>query len=173
VTAFLSASQAAQLRKIARRYKNKVKMGKPWNQRTDDELWLKVLGQIAVVGRAEPGERLQHDPKTKRQVSIKKLQRFRTDVQLQKYLHKVFVPLKVRYVGSNWKNDKKAAAGMKNFRKVTSEGGPKQFFERIANCKTEDERIEALQGTLAFYGNKGARDTLIDLRLEELPGVRR
>jgi hypothetical protein len=164
--AFISGAQALRLRKIVRPYKNKITLGKPWHQRTDNDLWIKVLGQIAVVGRAEPGERLQHDPKIKRQVSIQTLKKCRSDAKLQKYLHAVFVSLGVRYVGSSWRNDRKAAAGVKNFRRLT-EKGPKKFFEQIANCKTEGEKIEALQQQLKFYGNKSARDTLIELRLAE------
>jgi len=164
--AFLSGAQASRLRKIVRPYKNKITLGKPWNQRTDNDLWIKVLGQIAVVGRAEPGERLQHDPKIKRRVSIKRLKRFRSDADMQKHLHRVFVRVGVRYVGSSWRNDRKAAAGVKNFRRLT-ENGPKKFFAQIAKCKTEEEKIEALQRQLKFYGNKSARDTLIELRLAE------
>jgi hypothetical protein len=168
VPTFLSAAQAAQLRRIAQPYKKKAKLGKPWHMRTDDELWRKVLGQIAVVGRAEPGERLQNDPKVKPQVSIQRLKKFRTDAQLQRYLHKVFAGIGVRYAGRNWKKDTKAAAATKNFRKMTKNvNRPREFFGRIAKCETEDQRIETLQNELKYYGNKGARDTLIDLRLAE------
>lgn len=163
--AFLSAAQSIQLCRIARRYKNNVKLGKPFFRWTDDELWLKVLGQIAVVGRAEPGERLQHDPKVKRQVSVRKLRGIQSDARLQKYLHGVFLDLGVRYVGNSWKNDRKAAAAVKNFRKLMAAGGPKKFFQQIEERKTEQERIEALQRELQYYGDKGARDTLIELQL--------
>jgi hypothetical protein len=44
-------------------------------------------------------------------------------------------------------------------------GGPKKFFEKVANCKTEKEKIATLQKSLKRYGNKSARDTLIELRL--------
>lgn len=162
---FLSASQAARLQKIARPFKKKARLGEPWNRWTQDDLWRKVLGQIAVIGRAGPGERLQKDPKIKRLVSIRRLKRFRTDLQLQKYLHGVFVRLGVRYVGSNWKKDGKAAAAVKNFRRLTQDGkSPREFFEQIARCKTEEEKIEALKRELRYYGDKGARDTLIELR---------
>lgn len=164
---FLSAAQSVQLCRIARRYKNNVKLGKPFSRWTDDELWLKVLGQVAVVGKAEPGERLQQDPKVKRQVSVRKLRRFQSDAQLQKYLHGVFLDLGVRYVGNSRKNDRKAAAAMKNFRTLMGVGGPKRFFQRIAERKTEQERIDTLQKELQYYGDKGARDTLIELRLAE------
>ena len=46
-------------------------------------------------------------------------------------------------------------------------GGPKAFFTEIAKYKTELERIEGLRKSLQFYGNKGSRDTLIELRLAE------
>jgi hypothetical protein len=164
---FLSTSQATQLQRIARRYKKPVKLGKPWNQRTDDELWRKVLGQIAVVGRAEPGERLQHDPKIKRQVSINCLRRFQSDAELQKHLHALFVKLRVRYVGSDWKSDRKSAAAVRNFRKLTVRDTPKKFFDRVAKCRSEDEKIAMLQRELVFFGNKSARDSLIELRLAE------
>src|SRR5258707_5817450 len=102
--AFLSASQSARLRKAAKRCKADVKLGRPLDKWTDDELWRKVLGQVVVIGRAAPGERLQHDRKIAPRVSVKKLKRFQADTELQKYLHELFVELKVRYVGSNWKN---------------------------------------------------------------------
>ena len=165
--AFLSARQAAQLQKIARPYKKQVKLGKPWEERTDDELWRKVLSQIVVVGRAEPGIRLEHDPNVKRQVSIKRLKRFQNDGELQKYLHGVFVELGVRFVKRNWKTDAKTIAAVKNFRKLTDRTKPIQFFEQIAKLKTEEEKIAALQKGLRYFGNKGARDSLIDLRLAE------
>ncbi len=164
---FISDSQAARLRKAVKRCKGKVRLGKPWTGWKDDELWIKVLGQVAVIGRAAPGERLQHDPKFTSKVSLKKLRSFRNDADLQKYLHEQFVKLKVRYVGGNWKKDWKAAASMKNFRRLVKDGGPKKFFEQVANFKTEEERINALQGALKRYGNKSARDTLIELRLAE------
>ena len=53
----------------------------------------------------------------------------------------------------------------KNFRTVMKAGGPRKFFEQIAKWRNEDKRIEAMQTTLKYYGNKGARDALIDLRL--------
>jgi hypothetical protein len=166
--AFISDTQAARLRRVVRRYRAGVKLRQPWNKLSDDELWRKVLGQVVVIGRAEPGDRLHHNSKTKIKVSVKRLSRFQTDAELQKYLHELFVELKVRYVGSNWKKDWKAKASVRNFRILMAAGGPKHFFQkRIASCKTEEKRIDALRGTLKGYGNKSARDTLIELRLAE------
>jgi hypothetical protein len=165
---FLSAHQSLRLQNAAKRYKNREKLGKPLSEWSDEELLGKVLGQVVVIGRAEPGERLQHDPQITRKVSLKKLKSFRSDATLQKYLHEVFVKLGVRFsLGSTWKTDWKAAASMKNFRILMKDGGPKKFFEKVANCKTEKEKIETPQKALKRYGTKSARDTLIELRLAE------
>ncbi len=165
---FIPDLQAARLRKAVRRYKNRVKLRKPWNRLTDEELWRKVLGQVVVIGRAEPGDRLQHNSKMKNKVSVKRLSRFQTDADLQRYLHELFVKLNVRYVGTDWKKDWKSKASVKNFRILMAAGGPKQFFQnQIASCKTEEKRIDILRATLKGYGNKSARDTLIELRLAE------
>ena len=120
-----------------------------------------------MIGRAEPGYELEHNPRVGRKIAIKKLRKFRSDEELRKYLHLVFVDLKVRYVGSGWKSDRKAAAGVKNFRTLEKAGGPRKFFEGIAAKKSEVERIEAMQESMAYFGMKGARDTLIDLGLAE------
>jgi hypothetical protein len=123
---------------------------------------------VVVIGRAEPGERLQHDPRIARKVSIRKLRSLQSDAARQKYLHEVFVKLEARFShGSTWRKDWKAEASVRNFKILRDAGGPKKFFQTIASCRTEEERIEALQGALKRYGNKGARDTLIELRLAE------
>ena len=169
MTAFLSASQAARLRKIARRYQKKVKLGKPWNNRSEDELWRKVLSQIVVVGRAEPGYELEHNPKVGKRVAIKKLMRFRNDTELQKYLHEFLLSIETRFVSKKqgWRNDKKARAGGHNFKVLTEAGGPKKFFEKVANLPTESQRIQFLEDSFEYYAEKGARDTLIELGLAE------
>lgn len=142
-----------------------MKLRKPWSQRTDDELWRQVLAEVLAIGRAEPGERSQYDPKIKPLVSIKRLKQFRNDIDLQKYLHELFRRLNVRYVGSNWKGDKKAIAAVRNFRRLTDGTTPREFFEGVAKFGTETEMIEALQVELNYFGRKAARDTLIELGL--------
>lgn len=165
--AFISKSQATQLQKTVKRYKSQVNLGKPWNKWKDDALLRKVLGQVAVIGRAGPGERLQRDPKVAKKLSVKKLSSFKGPAKLQKYLHGQFEKLKIRYsFGSTWRNDWKARASAQNFQILMDAGGPTQFFKNVANLKKEKDRITELK-KLKRYGDKSARDTLIDLRLAE------
>ena len=166
---FISESQAIRLRRAVRRHRTQIKPGKPWKDWTADALWKKVLGQIVVIGRAEPGQLLQHDQRIGRRVSIKKLQRIRGNAALQRYLHEFLLGINARYVSRSggWKKDRKATAAAKNFRILLKAGGPRKLFKQIAAHKDERQRIDGLQKALSQYGNKGARDTLIELRLAE------
>jgi hypothetical protein len=165
---FISDSQASRLRKVVKRYRSKVKLGKPWTKWTDDDLLRKVLAQVVVIGRSDPGKRLQYDPKIARKVSVRKLSGYPSLSVLQKYLHELFAQLGVRFsLGSTWKKDWKAAASARNFKVLMDAGGPTRFFRGIASFKSENERIAVLQKALKRYGNKSARDTLIELRLAE------
>jgi hypothetical protein len=162
--ALISESQAARLRKVVKHYKRTTSLGKPWTKWTDDALLRKVLVQVAVIGRAAPGERLQRD----RKVSVKKLSSFRSTTDLQKYLHKLFSSLEVRFsLGCKWNKDWKATACARNFEVLREMGGPTKFFCDITKIKSEKQRIKELQDRLYRYGDKGARDTLIELRLAE------
>ena len=68
-------------------------------------------------------------------------------------------------MGGNWRKDWKAAAAVRNLKVLLAAGGSMQFFKnKVASCKTEEERIEVLQEELK---RKSARDTLIELRLAE------
>src|SRR6476620_6810334 len=120
---------------MVRSFRHKGRLGKPWTGRTEDELWRRVLSQIVVVGRAEPGYRLQHDRKIASQLTIRKLGVFETEVELRKHLHGIFVAIGVRYAGDSWRTDKKALAGARNFRVLQEAGGPRRFFQAIASLK--------------------------------------
>jgi hypothetical protein len=165
VTGFISNRQATRLRQLARPFVGRHELGKAWHQRTGDELWRRVLSQIAVVGRAEPGHRVQHDPLIAEQVSINRLKKLSTEVRIAKHLHDVFVRIGVRFAGKSWQADRKARAAARNFLRLRDAGGPKCFFSTISKEETEGARIQALRDKFEYYGMKGCRDILIELRL--------
>jgi hypothetical protein len=160
----LTTSQATLLRKLALRYRTAAKLPKPWNHRTADELWWKIVGEIAAQGNARAGFVIENSYEAKRQISLPRLKAFRTDSKRLQHIHWVFVTIRGRYVGKNFRRDPKSKADLRNFHTMTGKGGPKSFFRRIANESSESARIEALQ-ELAGYGPKTARDTAIELGL--------
>lgn len=164
----LTSSQAATLRRLVKRYWPRTTRGKAWNKRTDDELWIRVLSQIVVVGNAGPGRVLENSEGARRLVSLRRLKGFRTDKALGKHLHSVLRTIGTRYVGKKWKRNRKVEAAVHNYRLLMNAGGPRRFFKRISELRSERKRIEALTGHqsgLKYFGPKSVRNTLIALRL--------
>src|SRR5689334_16157532 len=94
----LSSSQAALLRELALRYKGSGQLLKPWNQRTSDELWTKVLGEIAAQGNARAGSVVENSVEAKKQTSLSRLKAFRTDTQRLRHIHWVLATVRSRYM---------------------------------------------------------------------------
>jgi thermostable 8-oxoguanine DNA glycosylase len=70
-------------------------------------------------------------------------------------------------VGKKLRN-RKVDAAVHNFTALSETGGPRRFFEQVAALTGEPERIKSLHNrekTLQYYGEKGARDLLIELGL--------
>jgi hypothetical protein len=164
--ALLTEAQARTLRKLVARYKKEVRPWKSWKRRTPDELWRKVLTQVIVVGNAGPGYLLERSVEAKRQVSLARLKSFRNDrAAVKRHLHRILLALGTRYVGKSWRKDRKAHAAAQNYLALVTSGGPKRFFTKVAAQRTEKERLQFLTERLRYYGDKGARDTLIELHL--------
>jgi hypothetical protein len=161
----LTPSQAALLRKLTLRYKVTAKLSKPWYSRTADELWWKVLAAIATQGNARAGSVIEGSYEVKRQTSLSRLKTFRTDRERLRHIHWVLATVGTRYIRKNFSRDPKSRAATQNFHTLVKDGGPKRFFQSIADQPSEIARIKALQDGLAFYGPKTARDTAIELGL--------
>jgi hypothetical protein len=161
----LTARQAALLRKLALRYRTTAKMPKPWNHRTADELWWKIVGEIVAQGNARAGFVIENSYEAKSQTSLSRLKAFRTDRERLQHIHWVFATVRARYIRKNFRRDPKSRAVLRNFHTLNRNGGPKRFFRRIANEPSETTRIEMLRRELSGYGPKTARDIAIELGL--------
>jgi hypothetical protein len=144
-------------------------MGRSWKHLTTDQLWLRVLSQIVVAGNAAPADMLVNSEAVKEKLSFSRLKRLRPR-QRRQLLHSVLRAIGTRYVGKQAPN-RKVDAAVHNFNALADAGGPKKFFEGVAAFPKEEERIQFLNNkkpnkkTFQYYGKKGARDTLIELRL--------
>ena len=160
----LTDSQASRLRKLVRLYP-KPKMGESWRHLTPDELWLKVLSQIIVVGNAAPVDTLERSEAIKKKLAFSRLKRLGLQ-QRRHVLHSMLQEIGTRYVGKKTPN-RKVDAAVHNFEALDDAGGPEKFFDQVAAFHTEEERIQFLSNrkTLKYFGKTGARDTLIELGL--------
>jgi hypothetical protein len=138
-------------------------MGKSWRRRSPDELWLRVLAQIAAAGNAAPGFTLQSSLAVRERLGYLRLKKLPGRLRRQR-IHGVLRAIGTRYVGGKSQNPKVDAA-LHNFEAVDKAGGPKQFLKKIAAEKGTAARIKYIATHLKYYRKKGCRDILIELRL--------
>lgn len=141
-------------------------MGKSWRRCNQDDLWLKVLSQIVVAGNAVPAYALLRSKAARRVLSFSRLAK-QNARQRRNLIHAVLYAIGTRYVGKS-PNCPKVDAALHNFGVLRRAGGPKRFFKNLDSIKATKAKIRCLSKDpekLAYYGKKGCRDTLIELRL--------
>jgi hypothetical protein len=138
-------------------------MGKPWEKRTADQLWLRVLSQIVAAGNATPGDTLQNSSAVRERLAYARLQKLPSRLRRRR-IHTVLKAIRTRYVGKKSRNPKVDAA-LHNFKVLARVGGPQQFCRMVAAQKGTAAKIRYLSEHLKYYKKKGCRDFLIELRL--------
>jgi len=162
----LASKTIIELNAIVGKYKQIIPAPEAgvWEKKSDGELWLSVLVQIAVVGKEAPGKAvidfLANDVNGwyARLLSMKPERRLKS-------IHDLLRKCGVRYVAQDIAKCKKSVAANYNFELLASCGGPRSYFQKIAEVDHEGWRIAAVADDLAYVKNKGARDLLIGLGL--------
>jgi hypothetical protein len=162
----LTAKMAQRLREVAERFRTAVPMPEPdrWRNMSDGQLWLAVLRQLAVVGRAAAAEALTQKIEPRSDFWYSTLAAASATARRTE-MHRQLRSAGVRYVERDSAKCKKTAAADYNFELLRSYGGPKSYFTSLAAVPHESWRISIISDDLAYIKNKGARDLLIDLGL--------
>ena len=140
----LSTQKAHELSVLAPRYKQRVKQSKSWKKMSSDELWLTVLSQVVVPGRASAGETLVASHEARQALSFARLTSIQDDKALQQHIHRVFAAIGTRWAGQSWESDAKAARAAHNLR-VLQGSGPKEFFRDVARCGSTAAMVSFLR----------------------------
>lgn len=131
-----------------------------WRDKSDDDVWIRVVSQVVVVGRAAPSDRL-YLRATRQRIAWKRVRRM-TESEAAKAIWSVLRDIKARYAGREWRSCRKTAALVRNlaFLKAYPKG-PKGFLRDVATLKgTSQDKIAFVAGRLSYIKNKGARDFL-------------
>ncbi|WP_321871944.1 hypothetical protein [Paraburkholderia tropica] len=127
---------------------------------TDTDVWIRVVSQVVVVGKADPAKRLKDtDIRTKLDYgflcSISK-------AEAAKEIGKVLCEIKARYVPDlNPESSPKVVALIKNLAVLKAyKGGPSGFIRDVAALETSEQRWNYVAKHLSYIKNKGARDFL-------------
>jgi hypothetical protein len=163
----ITRDHLAKLELIKQKFLGKTCLPKPdnWKDLCNNQIWLKVIGQVMLVGSSLPEKKFSGQLKEK--VSYDKLLKIKDDEnQLNKVIHEVLRAVKTRYASASIEKCRKTKALVHNF-KVLSEykDGPKGFLEEISKLSTDKEKIKYVMSKFKYIKSKGARDFLMDLGL--------
>ncbi len=157
----VNPAQLDTFRRIRGMYpKAKLPGRNAWRHKSDNEVWLQVMSQIVVVGRAAPAERLR-ERTIRSRIAWGKV-RLMTQSQARKAIWTVLREIRARYAGRDPGTCRKTAALIRNLQFFKAyPGGPKAFIRDVATLKgTSQEKIDFVAQRLSYIKNKGARDFL-------------
>lgn len=131
-----------------------------WRRKSDNDIWLQVISQIVVVGRAAPAS-LLYEPSIGRRIAWARVRRT-SESEAAQTIWQVLREIKARYAGKNRRSCRKTAALVRNLAFLkTYPHGPKGFLRDVATLKgTSHEKIAFVADRLSYIKNKGARDFL-------------
>ena len=131
-----------------------------WRQLSNDDVWIRVVIQVVVVGRAEPADRL-HDYELRRRLAWNRISRM-DDVETAKTISYILRKIGARYAGSDWRTCKKTKALIRNRNYLRIHpGGPRGFIKDVATLPgSSRDKVMFVAERLSYIKNKGARDFL-------------
>jgi hypothetical protein len=159
---YISPASANKLVRLGRRFLATIpapNLGR-WRKLTDGQLWVDVLGQLAVAGGAGGGKRLKQRLSGREDEWYTKLSA--APSARASRIHHELVAAGVRFVAANRAASAKTKAALANFNTLQIAGGPRAFFFQLTH-KSEPERISYMRTNLRYVKHKGARDLLIGL----------
>jgi hypothetical protein len=163
----ITRDHLTKLELIKQKFLRKTCLPEPdnWKGLCNNQIWLKVIGQVMLVGSSLSEKKFSDQLKEK--VSYEQLLKIKDDEnQLKKVIHEVLRAVKTRYASASVEKCRKTKALVHNF-KVLSEykDGPKGFLEEISKFNTDKEKIKYVMSKFKYIKSKSARDFLMDLGL--------
>jgi hypothetical protein len=158
----------ADFKNVIDTYKKKTVFPKKdnWKELDNNDLWLRLVGQVNVVGGVDGNDRFLSRPDLVKQLKFNSLSKL-NDQELQVTINSVLRESGVRYVSKDLNKCKKSKALVHNYRFISSyKGGFKGLLTEINEYKgqnSEMERVMVLTKNFKFIKNKSARDFLMSL----------
>lgn len=133
-----------------------------WRALGDEAIWLRIVGQVMVVGGSRPyEENFLPNSELKQEISYETLRQMPNENRAR-VIHDVLRKAKIRYAGRILEACKKTKSLTRNFDTIQGMGGPRAFFERVSEIKPDRDKIAFVIDKFEHIGNKGARDLLME-----------
>lgn len=131
-----------------------------WGSMSNDAIWLRVVKQVVVVGKAAPAERLG-SPKIRKQLAFRTLVEARPQ-QAATVLGNALAEIGTRFVSRDQpRQSPKVSALLENLEFLADWAeGPRGFVAHLGSMRTTPERVRYISNHLSYIKAKGARDFL-------------
>jgi hypothetical protein len=154
---------------IVDEYINITEIPKPnnWKKLDNNMLWLKIVGQINVVGGVKGNDRFWQRNDLIDIINYEKLRDKKTDDEIAKNINYVLREAGVRYSSINIEKCSKTKSLLYNFKIIRShKNGMIEILQNLSKIKGEGaelERVMFFVRNFMFIKNKSARDLLMTL----------
>jgi thermostable 8-oxoguanine DNA glycosylase len=162
----ITAAHLQQFQSVIDQYQHNTRFTSKdyWKDRSNNELWLWLVGQVMVVGGAASNDRFQSREDLKEQLNYNALIQYTNDKELQSIINEVLRAAGVRYASSDLEKCQKSKALVHNYRFISCyKGGFKGLLQDLAQMEGEQDRFAFLMQHLKFIKHKSARDFLMSM----------
>jgi thermostable 8-oxoguanine DNA glycosylase len=163
----LSRRTVKELQRVARSFAGKAKVPPRhrWKRLTNDAIWRHVVTQIAVVGSAASGARIEESDHAQEALRFEILRRVSPN-RRREIVNKVLRDCGVRFASADARQCRKTAAVLRNFEFLAAQpGGPAGYLRFLAGLPSDAARVSRLAADMSYIKLKGARDLLAELGL--------
>jgi hypothetical protein len=162
----ITAEHLQQFKSVIDQYQHNTRITPKdyWKDRSNNELWLWLVGQVMVVGGAASNDRFQSREDLKGKLNYDILSQYNDDKELQSVINEVLRAAGVRYASSDLKKCQKSKALVHNYKFISNyQDGFKGLLQDLARMEGEQDRVAFLMQHLKFIKHKSARDFLMSM----------
>ncbi len=129
-----------------------------WRSWTDNDIWIKIVTQIAEVGNSLPGVKLEQNKLLHRKIAYERLTQIQDRADVEGLLAEVIAETGVRF------KNKALDAYLHNLDFLVSHyTRPSNYVEHIVALPEDADKVAQLARDLKYFSHKSARDFAIAL----------
>ena len=141
-----------------------------WESKTNNDIWVDIITQVIVVGRASPGEEFLKNENLKKEISYDNLLNLK-DEEIREKIHETLRLVNTRFVGDDVYKCAKTNALVYNFDILKDfPNGPMGLLgmlSKFQGANSDKRKINCIKNNFHYLKDKGARDFLMELGLIE------
>jgi len=140
-----------------------------WKKLSNNDIWLRVIRQVIVVGNSDPVGKFDNDRDLQKRVRYERLAKIKTQSQLEKDVNSVLRAVGARFASRSVKKCRKTQALVHNLKVFRGwKDGPKSLLMRLSEFEGQNatkRKVRYLMKIFKFIKSKSARDYLTGLGL--------